>query len=162
MIRELYPIDGFSQESIQNFLEYMRTIRNEISCRNNMTNFREEITPEMQRDWYKSLSKNVSIYMYLAIEHGTIVYPCGYGLITTNNDESILTGVIEKQYRGKGYGKDLFSKLVNIAKTKSKKVSLEVLDTNYPAKKIYESLGFVSKKIDNNIISMELLNDTSV
>jgi ribosomal protein S18 acetylase RimI-like enzyme len=156
MILELYPISQFDQNNIDSHLEYMRKIRNESSCRENMTRCIEEITSEMQKKWYESLSENITPYIFVIIEHGVIVYPCGYGLITIEDGIAMLTGVIEKDFRGKGYGRDLFSKLIKIAKTKSDKVSLEVLETNYAAKKLYESLGFVSTKQTNNTIFMEL------
>lgn len=156
MIAELYSINQFDQKYIEIYLEYMRKIRNESSCRENMTRYSEEITPEMQKKWYESLSENVTPYIFVIIEYGAVVYPCGYGLITIEDGVSLLTGVIEKDYRGKGYGRDLFSKLIKIAKTKSDKVSLEVLATNYAAKKLYESLGFVPTKQNNNTIFMEL------
>lgn len=156
MISQLYQISNFNQTSIDSYLDYMRKIRNESSCKENMTRFKEEITPEMQKKWYESLSENVTPYIFVIIEYGAIVYPCGYGLITIEGGSAMLTGVIEKDFRGKGYGRDLFSKLIEIAKTKSDKVSLEVLATNYAAKKLYESLGFVSLKQNNNTIFMEL------
>lgn len=156
MILELYPISQFDQNNIDSHLEYMRKIRNESSCRENMTRCSEEITPEMQKKWYESLSENVTPYIFVIIEYGVVVYPCGYGLITIEDGNAMLTGVIEKDYRGKGYGRDLFSKLIKIAKTKSDKVSLEVLATNYAAKKLYESLGFVPTKQNNNTIFMGL------
>lgn len=156
MIRELYPISKFDKKTVEDYLEYMRVIRNESSCKDNMTRCREEITPEMQKKWYESLPENIIPYIFIVIEYGAIVYPCGYGLITVEDDNSILTGVIDKMFRGNGYGRELFTKLIEIAKTKSKKISLEVLETNYPAKKLYESLGFIPIKQDNNIISMEL------
>ena len=156
MIAQLYPISNFNQTSIDSYLDYMRRIRNESSCRENMTRCSEEITSEMQKKWYESLSENVTPYIFVIIEYGAVVYPCGYGLITIEGGSAMLTGVIEKDFRGKGYGRDLFSKLIEIAKTKSDKVSLEVLATNYAAKKLYESLGFVSLKQNNNTIFMEI------
>lgn len=156
MIRDLYPISKFDSRTIRDHLEYMRTIRNESSCKENMTRYREEITVEMQEKWYNTLPENITPYIFVIIEHGVIVYPCGYGLIATNDGNSMLTGVIDKQYRGMGYGKELFSKLIDIAKTKSDKVSLEVLTTNTIAKKLYESLGFVEVSQNNNVVYMEL------
>lgn len=156
MITELYSINNFSKLHIDSQLEYMRRIRNESSCKENMTRYKEEITIEMQKKWYESLPENVTLYILIVIEFGVIFYPCGYGLITIEDGVAMLTGVIEKNYRGKGYGRDLFSKLINIAKTKSDRVSLEVLSTNYTAKKLYESLGFIITKQNNNTIFMEL------
>lgn len=156
MIRELYPISKFNKSSIESYLEYMRMIRNESTCKDNMTRYRGEITPEMQKKWYESLPNNITPYIFVIIEYGAVVYPCGYGLITVKDDNSSLTGVIDKQYRGKGYGRELFMKLIEISKTKTQKVSLEVLETNYAAKKLYESLGFKTVNQINDIIFMEL------
>lgn len=156
MVRELIPIKNFDKKNIESYLEYMRKIRNESSCKENMTRFREEITPEMQKKWYESLPDSITPYIFIIIEYGAVVYPCGYGLISVEDGNSMLTGVIDKNNRGQGHGKELFSKLIEIAKTKSDKVSLEVLETNYVARNLYESLGFKTIKQSNNVILMEL------
>jgi ribosomal-protein-alanine N-acetyltransferase len=51
--------------------------------------------------------------------------------------------VVSSKYRSMGIGSKLFEKIENIAKAKSlKKLTLEVLDTNVLAHKLYKKLGF--------------------
>jgi ribosomal protein S18 acetylase RimI-like enzyme len=51
--------------------------------------------------------------------------------------------VILKEFRGKGLGKKLMEEIIEIAKERKYcKITLEVLDNNINAKKLYQSLGF--------------------
>lgn len=51
--------------------------------------------------------------------------------------------VVSEDFRGKGIGKNLFQKIVELAKEKNyKQIRLDVIDENPRAKKLYEKLGF--------------------
>jgi GNAT superfamily N-acetyltransferase len=150
----LLPIKESSDKNLEYHLEYMRKIRN--SCKDYMTRFRGEITPEMQKKWYENISENLNPYIFIACEYGVIFYPFGYGMISYEDDRALLTGAIDEQYRGKGFGRILFDKLIEISKKKTDKVFLEVLDNNVVAKKLYKSIGFEIVDQKNNVITMEL------
>lgn len=156
----LYPISKFKGDHLDSHLEYIRIVRNQSS--KYMTRFRGEITSEMQKKWYSTLSDNINLYIFMMSEHGVIFYPCGYGIILDENGTSLLTGVVEEKFRGKGLGRELFSNLIEIAKNKRNKVALEVDEKNIIGKNLYDSLGFVTINKTNNIIYMELSDDSFI
>lgn len=96
------------------------------------------------------LSKENFIYhqnknhIYLVCEEDVI---CGYILfLEYKNTVRIYSIAIKNEYSKKGYGTMLVEFLINIAKQKSKNISLEVKYDNEKAIKLYNKLGFISKK----------------
>lgn len=156
----LRPLSDFKGLELEQYLEYIRKTRN--ASKQYMTRNQETITPEVQRHWYENISDNVIPYILIKSEHGTIFYPCGYGLIIIEDKISKLTGVIDESDRGKGYGRKLFSFLIEEAKKKTNKISLEVLISNQKAFNLYKSLGFVVKNQNQKTIFMDLENDSTV
>ena len=74
--------------------------------------------------------------------------PIGYGQIIVEDNKAIIVnfGIVEK-YRRTGYGKELLSYLLNIAKDNDfSKVSLRVDSSNHVALNLYLSLGFHIKR----------------
>jgi len=60
--------------------------------------------------------------------------------------------VVSNKFRGMGIGSKLFKEIENIAEEKNlKKITLEVLDTNVSAYKLYKRLGFID--ISNSIFT---------
>ena len=156
----LLPLKSTKLSNLEYHLEYMRNIRN--SCTNYMTRFREDITPEMQRQWFDNMSDTVNPYIFIACEYGAVFYAFGYGMIQYENDRALLTGAIEESYRGKGFGKTLFNELIKLSREKTDKIFLEVLDTNTVAMNLYKSIGFELCEQKNNVITMELKNDSII
>lgn len=69
---------------------------------------------------------------------------CGLGVMEQGY-VGLLDIVVKEEYRGCGFGKVLCQSLLNKAKeTGMTKGWLSVVDANTPAKKLYESLGFVN------------------
>lgn len=137
------------------YLEYLRTLRN--SCREYMTRSRDEILPEQQKEWFNSLSDNLIPYVYIIDSK-----PSGYGIIVYQNDCAFLTAALEENIRGQGFGRKIFSDLIDIAKQKVNKICLEVLKSNTRARKLYESLGFVEVNRNDIVIFLEKEYDTSL
>lgn len=150
----LLPLSKFSGSELDGHLEYMRKTRND--SKHYMTRFRGEITSEMQKSWYSNISENINPYIFIAGEHGAVFYPVGYGTVNIENKSAMITGVISQPERGKGYGRKLFTALVEEAEKMTKKISLEVLETNTIGITLYESIGFVETNRDHDVITMEL------
>lgn len=151
MMPILKALDKFNKTDTQNYLEYMRTLRN--SCRHFMTRYQGEILPEQQELWYQSLPENIVPYVYL-LEESSSFY--GYGLIEYENNCAYLTAALSQDVRGKGFGRQIFMDLIEIAKQKVNKICLEVLDTNIIAYNLYQSLGFIQVNQKDNIIFLEM------
>ena len=80
----------------------------------------------------------------------------GYGTVNIEDGSAMVTGVISQSERGNGYGRKLFTALVEEAKKIAQRVSLEVLETNTIGISLYESIGFVETNRDHDVITMEL------
>ena len=151
----LLPLSRFSGSELESHLEYLRKTRN--YSKQFMTRSQDEITFEMQKKWYENLPNNFIPYIFIAMEHGVVFYPVGYGTISIENNTALLTGVIDENMRGKGLGRKLFSSLVDEGKKICDSVLLEVLITNQVAQNLYKSLGFVEIFRTDKVITMELL-----
>jgi ribosomal protein S18 acetylase RimI-like enzyme len=132
----------------------LRDIRNE--CKDYMTRNTEYITEDQQVDWFNSLDRDsMKIYLIYMYNEEVMVDVVGFGYCKRDENETYLTGGIKENHRGKGYGKLLFSYLLEQAKSFNTPITLEVLNTNTRAKNLYESLGFVEIKKDDRIMKME-------
>jgi len=150
----LLPLSNFNGSELDNHLEYIRKTRN--NSKHYMTRFRGEINSEMQKSWYSNISKKINPYIFIVEEHGVVFYPVGYGTINIEGDPAMVTGVISQSERGKGFGRKLFSALIEESKKMAQKVSLEVLENNTIGISLYESIGFIETNRDHDVITMEL------
>ena len=150
----LLPLSNFNGSELDDHLEYIRKTRN--NSKHYMTRFRGEINSEMQKSWYSNISKKINPYIFIVEEHGVVFYPVGYGTINIEGDSAMVTGVISQSERGKGFGRKLFSALIEESKKMAQKVSLEVLENNTIGISLYESIGFIETNRDHDVITMEL------
>ncbi|TXD47212.1 GNAT family N-acetyltransferase [Polaribacter sp. IC073] len=90
-------------------------------------------------------------YFIAAKEDGEILgYAIG-GIKTADNQGWILSLGVHENARGKGLGKQLTKKLIEILKEQhTTQISLTVYPTNASAIKIYKDLGFVGNEILDN------------
>lgn len=130
--------------------DVMRQIRN--SCREFMTNRTEHIDYIQQRVWWHMLDHSRwRCYLYeLNLHHlGGPVLDVGYGVIQPDRDPDAkrlwLTGGILPDYRGLGFGKQIFRHLIDECFGQGE-VWLEVREDNLRAKKLYYGLGFVPEE----------------
>ena len=135
--------------SIQD-LNALRILRNE--CREFMTRYKEIISYNQQVEWYSKLDLSKNILFLLKRENT----PVGYGYIRSDNKEVLLTGGLCSIERDKGYGKVLFSLLVEKSKSFQLPIRLEVLKNNNRAFSLYRRLGFDILREDNYNIYMEI------
>lgn len=144
-----------------NEAQIMRLIRNE--CREFMTKSTEIISREDQQKWFSELDRD-NIKMYIMYESllGIVFSPVGFGYCRHVDDETYLTGGLMDFARGKGYGKILFKHLLEKAKTFNTRITLEVLQTNIVAQKLYTSIGFVAYGMDDRILRMEYKDDSAI
>jgi ribosomal protein S18 acetylase RimI-like enzyme len=117
-------------------VETMRQIRN--SCKEYMTRNSNEISTEQQKKWFDSLDPSQYKPFIFKRDENNV----GYGLLYFDSDDIFLTGGLLPDYRNFGYGKILFSCLIDKSNDYNRPIKLEVLKTNIRAVKTYESLGF--------------------
>lgn len=134
--------------------ETLRSHRN--SCREFMTRNTEYISAQQQEKWFYNLDKNYNSLLLLnKIHHGAVVEDIGYGYIRAEKDEVLLTGGINSNERGKGYGYFLFSRLVVLSGKYDLPIRLEVLKTNAAGIATYKKVGFKVIGEDDRIFRME-------
>ncbi len=80
-------------------------------------------------------------YFYLAFVEGELVGYSGFWLVL---DEAHITSLtVAAQYRGAGYGREQLMHLLSVGEEKDVRAfTLEVRESNEPARKLYESAGF--------------------
>ena len=122
-------------------LEQLRLIRNE--CRLFMTNNQKEISVTQQEKWFNELTEDVM--PFLVINSDKFI---GYAVIKIDGNETLLTGGLIESFRGQGYGRIIFQKLIDLSIEINKIPTLNVLKNNERAIKLYSSLGF--KVINEN------------
>lgn len=139
--------------------EILRTIRNK--CSSFMTRNTDEITPEQQREWFKTAYKKYELYIAYNVEYGAVVIDAGFGVIHLEPNQYLLTGGLIPEYRDKGLGQTLFKFLVDNC-NKQQPIRLEVLKTNLRAFKVYEKLGFHIIGENEKIYTMEYRYDSGI
>lgn len=130
----------------------VRNIRN--ACRLFMTRDRSFIGLWRQLLWWREYSRQINkkkMRCYLVYFNKKAI---GYGLVRINDNKVWISGGIFKEYRGKGYGKQLFQKLCNVVDPEP--VYLEVLKNNTVAYNLYQRIGFKIIKERNTVITMLL------
>lgn len=141
--------------------QIMREIRN--NCREYMTKSTVYITDKQQEFWFENIDKlKIKMFLMHLSYHGVAFNTIGFGYCRTDDDETYLTGGILEQYRGKGYGRILFKHLLDAAKEFNTRITLDVLNTNTRAEKLYRSIGFVPFAKSEMITRMEYKNDSAV
>lgn len=131
--------------------EVVRQLRN--SCREFMTRYTGNISEEQQQEWWAKRPEDLQLHLFRV--GATNV---GYGLIRSMDDggerRPWLSGGLAPEWRGMGFGSQLFAKLVDVA---GRPCMLEVRQLNNPAKRIYEKLGFREVRTEHGIVTMELV-----
>lgn len=96
-------------------------------------------------EWFIEGINDPDGYYFLAYINNTLAGFCGMYNITakTPNYCKIATLGVKKQYRNKGLGKMLLLKMLETAQMLGLKSTKLEVNTNNPAIKLYQSLGFV-------------------
>ena len=95
------------------------------------------------------LLQNANLGVVALDENGT---PIGYGGLLTVLDEGQITNVaVHPDRRGTGIGKAILEKLISESKSRGiREISLEVRQSNLPAKALYQSHGFIAAGVRKN------------
>lgn len=96
--------------------------------------------------------------VYLVAESGdTILGYCG--MYQVLNEGDITNVAVNVEYRRRGVAKELLLQLINIAKDRGvENITLEVRESNVPAIKLYEKIGFKEAGIRKNFYEKPVEN----
>lgn len=116
----------------------LRKIRN--NCAKYMTSYTDQLSLWQQLKWFFFIYPNsLSVVQLVYLKNK----PIGYTLRKYKNIAVWITGGLLGPYRGKGYGRELFTYLSNTHTTID--TMLEVRQDNKRAHNLYKSLGFVDQ-----------------
>ena len=126
--------------------EHMRVVRNE--CRQFMTQDTREISREDQVTWFQALDRyhtrpfvGLTYNIHNGQATGAVI---AYGLVRKIDSRWWISGGIAPEWRGQGFGRELFSALTTIVtRGIGRACWLEVHGDNERAFRLYASLGFV-------------------
>lgn len=127
-------------------LSFITDIRNDIEVVNNLGTYL--ITnKDLQEKWYNSLLQDKSKMYFIFEKDNKRIGYCRCTDIDYINRSVCIGGDICKNYRGKGYGKEMYKLLFNMFfdQMNFNRLWLFVLDSNEIALKLYKKLGFVEE-----------------
>lgn len=144
---ELKPAPNISVRSVETHSDaiQMAWVRNQV--RQFMTHDTHFILPEEQERWfegtYKPARERHEMVGFL-MHDGAL--PVGYGLISQREGAFWVSGGLIPDARGQGHGERLFSFLTayTVGLLDHPEVMLDVLETNKPARELYEKIGYVA------------------
>lgn len=123
--------------------EAMRGIRN--SVRQFMTHNTEEISMDEQLKWFLgTYTPEHAVHRFDAFVMHVGHTAMGYGIVREQEGREWVTGAITEQFRGMGYGEELFTFLTNHAlfELDAEEVYLDVQSANRRAQTLYAKLGY--------------------
>ena len=125
------------------------------------------ITDELEKEWFESELKNKSNKsVYFGIEELSTKELIGFIFLNNFNwinrtcQLGILIGAVREQ--GKGYGTETMNLIIKYAfnTLNLRKITLEVIDTNDKAQRLYEKLGFkIEGRLKNHYFSEKDYHD---
>jgi RimJ/RimL family protein N-acetyltransferase len=142
---DLVPFDIF-------FLDYTWKWLNDPEIQKLTSSY--EFSREEQKQWFERLKDRVD-YLIWGVTYSNI--PIGAcGLKNIKQDDCEYWGYIgEKQYWGKGLGKEILKFMIDEAISMNlSSVWLKVISINLRAVKLYTNSGFVIENEDNNYLFM--------
>lgn len=125
------PLKAKAVETLEE-VETLRLIRNEV--RSFMTGSNAFISASEQLEWWERAPRTAFLYFVDGVA-------AGYGNLRREGEKTWLTGALLPDYRGKGYGRELFTHLL-AARPDGTVPALEAWRWNEKALGLYESLGF--------------------
>ncbi len=119
-----------------------------------MTEDKSEITAEQQREWWERSSKlprndfDLAVYWPLSGRLDTEVV--GYGMLTRRDGLLYVSLAVDPEYRGRGYGSDIYSATFNGV---NESVYAAIYENNIASIKAAEKAGFkFLEKRDNMVV----------
>lgn len=132
----------------------MARIRN--TCREFMTRDQSYIGRLQQLSWFKKTylpANQEGIWTAWLFALGKEDDYVGFGMVRWVNEVSWLTGGLLPEWRGAGFGVELFTFLIEQAEPP---IYVEVKSDNKPANALYQKLGFIYMSVEDGKFVMKL------
>jgi len=144
---------SFSEAKLED-LKGIALLRNKI--KDSLTHDKEDIDPSNQANWYLNVKKDCDkLYAFTNLKTKEVI---GYGFIQYIDNVPWLTGALDPEFQGYGYGKQIFQSLIERIRSTSSEtpIFLDVLKSNYKAVNLYFKLGFKIISEQNELYIMRL------
>jgi RimJ/RimL family protein N-acetyltransferase len=124
--------------------EVMQVRRLRNSCREYLTNYQNYISRLQQLIWYFFYFRRDRIRgkyrLYLCSDDRGL--PVGYGALSLEGNDLLITECVATEYRGRGYGRLILEQLVRIAREEKRNLVAEIWSTNELSIALHEKAGF--------------------
>jgi len=91
---------------------------------------------------YNTLDNIIPKKFFVSLQRGEKIIGCGLGVLE-NDYMGLYNIVVDKEYRNKGYGREIVLSLLKLGKENgTMKAYLQVMENNPPALKLYSNIGF--------------------
>jgi RimJ/RimL family protein N-acetyltransferase len=146
---ELFVLDFTKRLTIklisEKDLEEARLLHNEPSVLSNLQN-PDEVTVEMQLNWFKSLNNSQTSFRYVCRSKETSGLVGVFRVDNLDfNNRSVMIGLdISEKFRRQGFATEIYSFFIDyfFIRAKLNRIHFNTLESNIPARKLYEKLGF--------------------
>lgn len=147
LIGKKVKLRGYKEEDVKLAYEYMND--SEVIL-NLTTGIPYPMTLEMEKHWFESQKEMKSTYNFAieTLDEGIYIGGCGVNKLDLKNGVAIIGIFLGRDdYRGKGYGTDAMSVLLDFIfnQINVNKVQLSVFSFNERALKSYKKNGFVEE-----------------
>lgn len=105
----------------------------------------EPISYKTHQSWFNRMMKDESVYQFILMDDNT---PIGQIRLKVDDAEAEIGYSIAKEFRGRGYGREILRLIVDEVNTKFpeiKKLVAKVKPDNAASKKLFESEGYDMK-----------------
>src|SRR5262245_52988155 len=120
----------------------VRRLRN--SCREYLTNYRDHITSLHQLVWYFRFFRHARITgnyrLYLWYDNSGVAV--GYGALSLEGNELLITECVAIKHRGRGYGRLILNQMIHIGQEEERNLVAEIWPTNERSIALHEKAGF--------------------
>jgi len=102
----------------------------------------DNVSGEKRDVLYNTLENIIPKKFFVSLQRDEKIIGCGLGVLE-NDFIGLYNIVIDKEYRNKGYGREIVLSLLKLGKENgAKKAYLQVMENNPPALKLYSNVGF--------------------
>ena len=120
---------------------HVRKLRN--SCRLDLTNAQNHIGFVQQLRWYfgkyRRDRRDASYRVFLLYEEKMAV---GFGALALRDGQMFVTECVAAEFRGRGHGRLILERLIQIANAEDRDLMAEIWATNSRSVHLHESAGF--------------------
>ncbi|SFD16555.1 GNAT family N-acetyltransferase [Clostridium uliginosum] len=106
-------------------------------------------------EWFQKRINNKNVYMFILEKENNYIGQINFEII---NREAIINYSIDREFRNKGFGKELVKYIQDFIYDELKdveKIVAYIRNSNIPSIKVFESLGFISEIYEKDAVKLQ-------